>query len=53
LVHAAYDVGHHYFATNTSTPDGYALFCIVVDIIIAMYLFLLSRKLPNANITFA
>jgi hypothetical protein len=30
-----------------------SIFCIVVDIIIEMYLFLLYRKLPNANIKLA
>lgn len=46
LAHAMWDIAHEIFFINlesliplTQTPTGYAVFCLVVDVIIACYVF--------------
>ena len=40
LLHAAWDLGYHYLAAVAATPEGYELYCVVVDLGLAGWLYL-------------
>lgn len=40
LLHAAWDLGYHYLVTGTGIPEGYELYCVVVDLGLAGWLYL-------------
>lgn len=50
LLHGLYDLVHSQLITNTGVPDGYPIFCFVVDAVIGLYLLWLSRRVPDANL---
>ena len=50
LLHGLYDLVHSQFVTNPGVPDGYPIFCFVVDAVIGAYLLWLSRRVPDANL---
>ena len=50
LLHGLYDLVHSQLITNTGVPDGYPIFCFVVDAVIGLYLLWLSRRIPDANL---
>ncbi len=53
LLHGLYDVVHSQLITNPGVPDGYPVFCFVVDVVIGAYLLWLSRRVPDANLRLA
>jgi hypothetical protein len=50
LLHGLYDLVHSQLITNTGVPDGYPIFCFVVDAVVGAYLLWLSRRVPDANL---
>ena len=50
LLHGLYDLVHSRFVTNPGVPEGYPIFCFVVDAVIGSYLLWLSRRVPDADL---
>lgn len=50
LLHGMYDLVHSRLLTNRGVPDGYPIFCFVVDAVVGAYLLWLSRRVPEANL---
>jgi len=50
LLHGLYDLVHGRFVTNPGVPEGYPIFCFVVDAVIGSYLLWLSRRVPDADL---
>jgi len=50
LLHGLYDLVHSRLLTNPGVPDGYPIFCFVVDAVVGAYLLWLARRLPDANL---
>ena len=50
LLHGLYDLVHSRLITNTGVPDGYPIFCVVVDAVVGSYLLWLSPRIPDANL---
>jgi hypothetical protein len=53
LLHGLYDLVHGRLITNPGVPDGYPIFCFVVDVVIGGYVLWLSRRVPDANLRLA
>lgn len=50
LLHGLFDLVHGQLITNPGVPDGYPIFCFVVDVVVGAYLLWLSRRIPDANL---
>lgn len=50
LAHGLYDLVHDRLITNSGVPDGYPIFCFVVDVVVGLYLLWLARRVPGANL---
>ena len=46
LLHAAWDLGYHYLVDGTGIPEGYEMYCVVVDLGLAGWLW---RRFINKN----
>lgn len=50
LLHGVYDLVHGQLITNAGVPEGYPIFCFVVDAVVGAYLLWLARRVPEANL---
>lgn len=50
LLHGLYDLVHAQLINNPGVPDGYPVFCFVVDVVVGAYLLWLSRRVPDGNL---
>jgi hypothetical protein len=50
LLHGVYDLVHSRLLANPGVPEGYPIFCFVVDAVIGAYLFWLARRIPEGNL---
>lgn len=50
LLHAVYDVVHGHLVMNLGVPGWYPSLCLGFDMVIAVYLFWLARRLPDGDI---
>lgn len=44
LFHGFYDYHHHWLVVNDGVPSWYASFCLLVDVIVALYLFIFYKQ---------
>ena len=47
LLHAGWDLGYHYLVTGTGIPEGYELYCVVVDLGLAGYFYVCFSEKSN------
>lgn len=47
LLHAAWDLGYHYLVAGTRIPEGYELYCVVVDLVLAGYFYFCFSEKSN------
>ena len=50
VLHAAYDLFHHYLFINAVAPLWWLEFCGSIDVILGFYLILLARSLPEESL---
>ncbi|MBI4694323.1 MAG: hypothetical protein HY749_09890 [Gammaproteobacteria bacterium] len=50
LAHAGYDLLHAGLVTNPGVPGWYPLWCAAIDVVVAVYLVWLARRLPAGNL---
>jgi len=50
LLHGVYDLVHSRLLTNPGVPNGYPIFCFVVDAVVGAYVLWLARRIPDANL---
>jgi len=50
LLHGMYDLVHSRLLTNPGVPEGYPIFCFVVDAVVGAYVLWLARRIPDANL---
>ena len=48
LLHATWDLGYHYLVDGTGIPEGYEMYCVVVDLGLAGYFYLIIRSIIKA-----